>query len=77
MMKFRNPWATNPVEAKANQHQPAVVAWLQANPGNKVVTLAELRAGLPAIAADLTRPVVNHILQNIGAEVDDNADQAA
>ena len=76
-MKFRNPHFVSPIEKKIAQHQPAVVAWLQAELNNRIITMAELRAGLPDIAADLTRPVVNGILANIGAEVIDPEDHQA
>ena len=74
-MKFRNPHFKSLAEQKIALHLPAVVAWLQAQAGNKIITLNELRAGLPDIAADLTRQVVNGILANIGAEVIDPDDQ--
>lgn len=78
-MTFRliNPAFKTVAQQKAEQHAPAVLAWLQANAGNHFVTLAELRAGLPAIAADLTRPVVNEICRINGIEIDDPADTAA
>lgn len=78
MLRFKNPYAGKiGAEAKIATHTPAVQAWLQANPANRVVTLAELRAGLPLIAADLTRPVVNQILQNLGCEIENPENGAA
>lgn len=76
MIRFANPYFVSPVQAKANQHAPAVIAWLQAptQAANKVITLAELRAGLPAIAADLTRQVVNQITAMIGATIENPED---
>lgn len=62
------------MEKKVEQHQPAVVAWLIAQSSNRVITLTELRQGLPAIAPDLSRAVVNQICANIGAHIDDLAD---
>lgn len=75
-LRLINPNWKTPTEQKAEQHAPTVAAWLAANASNHFVSLAELRAGLPAISADLTRPVVNHIcfLLNITVE---NADDAA
>lgn len=74
MLKFINPHFKTPVQLRAEQHAPAVVAWLQAQSGNRVITMAELRAGLPAIAADLSRQVVNQICANIGVTVENPED---
>lgn len=77
-MKFKNPYALPAgVAGKVAQHAPAVEAWLRAQVNNKVVTLAELRAGLPSIGADLSRPVVNQILQDLGIEIENPEDDAA
>ena len=73
-MKFANPYFKTPAEQKIALHQTAVNSWLQAQSANRVITLAELRAGLPAIAADLTRQVVNGICQNLGAHIFDPED---
>lgn len=71
-----NPaWKSN-VQKKAEQHAPAVLAWLQANDSNRVVTIAELKAGIPAAAADLNRAVVNQIAVIIGAQVEGAEDVA-
>jgi hypothetical protein len=72
-----NPNWKSAIQQKAETHAPAVSAWLAANPGNRYVGLNELRAGLPAIAADLTRPVVNHICSILGLEVLEADDPAA
>ena len=61
VFKIVNPNWKSATQTKAESLAPQVSAWLQANPANQFVGLAELRAGLPAIAADLTRPVVNQI----------------
>lgn len=71
-----NPAWKSAAQQKAEQHAPAVRAWLDANPQNRQVSLAELRAALPAIAADLSRPVVNQIAVIIGAQVEGADDQA-
>lgn len=67
-MNYRmiNPNWTDPVAVKAAAHKADVQAFLTANPGNRYVTLAELRAALPGIAADLTRPVVAEIARQLG-----------
>jgi len=75
--QIQNPNWKSPIQQKAETHAPAVAAWLAANPGNRFVGLGELRAGLPAISADLTRPVVNHICTILGLEVLGADDQAA
>ena len=72
-----NPAFKTAAQKKADQHAPAVLEWLQANPNNKTVTLAELRAALPAIAGDLSRAVVNQIAVIIGAAVEGADDPAA
>lgn len=77
MMKFQNPFFKSAAQKRVEQHQAAVVAWLTAEADNRVITLAELRAGLPAIAADLSREVVNQICANIGAEIEDPSDTQA
>lgn len=73
-MKFINPHFKSTTQKRVAQHQPAVDAWLTAQTDNRVITLAELRAGLPAIAGELSREVVNQICANIGAEVVDPED---
>lgn len=76
-MKLQNPFFKSAAQQKVEQHQAAVVAWLTTQAATKVITMAELRAGLPAIAADLSRVVVNQICQNIGAEILDPEDTQA
>jgi hypothetical protein len=76
-IKFINPYFKSAVQLKAEQHAPAVQAWMQAQPTNKAITMNELRTGLPAIAADLTRPVVNHIMATLGAECENPEDDQA
>lgn len=77
MLKFYNPNYVTAVETKAQQHRAAVDAWLKlpAQAAQQVITLAELRAGLPAIAADLTRLVFNEIASSLRLEVLDASDQ--
>lgn len=68
--KIENPNWKTPVRQKAEQHAPAVAAWLQANAANRYVTIAEMRGGLSAIAGDLTRPVINEICNILGLNVE-------
>lgn len=77
MIRFQNPYFKTPTQLKVAQHAPAVVAWLQSQSSNRVITLAELRAGLPDIAGDLSRAVVNQICQDIGAEIENQEDDQA
>lgn len=71
-----NPAWKSAVQKKAERHAPAVKAWLEQNPENRLVSVTELRAGLPAIAGDLSRAVVNQIAVIIGAQVEGADDQA-
>lgn len=75
--KIKNPYWKSQIEKKAETHAPAVSAWLSANAENRLVGLAELRAGLPGIAGDLTRPVVNQICITLGLQVEGQEDTAA
>lgn len=76
-LRLINPYYKTAVEQKAEQHAPAVDAWLQGQTSNRIVTLAELRAGLPAIAAELTRPVVNQIARLLNVAIDNPEDTQA
>lgn len=71
-----NPAWKSAVQQKAEQHAPAVSAWLAANPTIRYVGLAELKAALPAIAGDLSRAVVNQICVLRGLEVMGADDQS-
>ena len=73
MFRIINPAWKSASEIKAEKHAPAVLAWLQANSTNRYITITELRTGLPLIAGDLSRAVVNQIAVIIGAELDDIA----
>ena len=77
MLKIINPAWKSAIQLKAEQHAPTVLSWLQAQSTNRFISLSELRAGNPAIAADLTRAVVNQIAEIIGAEMDGEDDVAA
>lgn len=74
--KITNPNWKSIVQKKAEQHAPAVAAWLANNAANHFIGLAELRAGLPAIAGDLTRPVINQICVILGLQVEGQDDSA-
>jgi len=76
-LKITNPNWKSPVEQKAATHAPAVSAWLAANAANRYIGIAELRAGLPAIAADLTRPVINNICSILALEIQGADDPTA
>lgn len=66
MLKLQNPYSVSAIDAKVKAAAPLVDAWLRANPQEKVVTLAELKAALPDIEADLKREVVNEICAQLG-----------
>lgn len=79
MLRFINPNFKTATQQKIEQHKPAVDAWLKApaQAGNRIITLAELRAGLPAIAAELSRQVVNQIMAELHVEIENPDDTAA
>lgn len=76
-LKIRNPFYLSPDMATAQAHGAAVRQFMEGRTGDKLVTLAELRAGLPAIAAQLTRPVVNQICADNGWQIDNPEDGQA
>jgi hypothetical protein len=76
-VRLVNPFWKSAAQQKAEQHAPAVQAWLQANAGNRLVTLAELKAGLPAAAPDLSRAVFNQICAQLGVVIDNPDDTDA
>jgi hypothetical protein len=76
-LRILNPNWKSADRQKAETHAPAVSAWLAANAGNRLVGLPELRAGLPTIAADLKREVVNEICAILSLEVQGADDPAA
>lgn len=77
MFKIINPNWKSAAQQKAETHAPAVAAWLAANANNQTVGIAELRAGLPAIAGDLSRAVINQICSILGLEVSGAEDKGA
>lgn len=77
MLRIKNPFFVTPDQATATRHKPAVLAWMQGQTTNKIITMAELRAALPAIAGELTRTVVNQICADIGADIENPEDGQA
>ena len=75
--KIENPNWKSATRQKAEKHAPTVANWLQANAANRYFSIAELRAGLPAIAADLSRQVINEICNILGLNVEGADDQTA
>lgn len=73
-LRFKNPYfkpaAQAAMEARAANAAPLVDAWLKANPTNRMVTIGELRAALPAIAADLDRATFNQVCHQLGLEIE-------
>lgn len=70
MFVIVNPNWKSASQTKAATHAPAVAAFLAANPTMRMVSLAELKAGLPAIADDLNRAVVNQIAKLLAIETE-------
>lgn len=70
MFKIINPNWKSGAEKKAEQHAPAVAAWLAKNAANRYVGMAEIRAGMPEIAGDMTRQVINQICIIMGLQVE-------
>lgn len=80
MLKFKNPYFTpapTSSEYKAKACFAPVTAWLQTQTANKIITVAELKAALPAIAADIDRQVFNLIMQGLALEVINPEDTTA
>lgn len=69
-LRLVNPAYKSSVQKKAEQRAPAVLAWLQANPEKRTVSIGDLKNGLPDAADDLSRAVVNQIACIIGAGVE-------
>ena len=74
MLKFSNPYFKSAVEVASDALAPQVNAWLKTQVANKTITLAELRAGLPAIAAQLDRQTVNQIAADLNLFVQNPED---
>lgn len=76
-LRIYNRYFKTAIEVKAEQHAPAIDAWLKTQTGNKVVTIAELKAGVPAAAGDLSHAVVNQICAMLGLQIENPEDQEA
>lgn len=76
-VRLVNPFWKSAAQQKAEQHAAAVQAWLQANATNRLVTMAEIKAALPAVAPDMNRTVFNQICAQIGIEIDNPDDTEA
>lgn len=70
-MKIRNPYYVDPTVTAAEALKAAITAHLQANPAKAVVTLAELKAAVPAVNA-APRQVVNAALQLLNIQTDED-----
>ncbi len=81
MLRIANPYfkpaAQAAREAKAAQHAPAIDAWLRTQTSNRTITLAELKAALPAAAPDLDRQTVNMIATLLGLVIENPEDTEA
>lgn len=70
MLKFQNPYFKAPgqkgKETKAAKNAPLIDAWLQTQTDQKVITLDNIKAALPAIAGELDRESANMVSQALG-----------
>lgn len=66
MLQIKNPYFKSTAEKKAEQHAAALDAWLKTVPNKETVSIADLKAQFPAIAADLSREMVNEACQRLG-----------
>ena len=81
MLKFANPYyktnAQANAEAKAATDAPIIDAWLKTQVNNRVISLNDIKAALPAIAADLDRLTFNIIARQLGLVYEDASDTQA
>ena len=79
MLKFRNPYfkpvAQAAREASAAALAPQIDAWLKTQTVNKVITLAELKTGVPTIPANIDRETLNMIAAMLSVALDNPEDQ--
>ena len=79
MLKFQNPYfkaaGQKLKEDNAAKDAPLIDAWLQTQTDQRTVTLADIKAALPAIAADLDRETVNMIAETLGLTILNPEDQ--
>lgn len=73
MIRIANPFfrtnAQRSRETNAAKNAPLIDAWMRTQSSNKVVSLGEIKAGIPAIAAELDRETMNMIVQQLGLVV--------
>jgi hypothetical protein len=69
-MNLRNPHYLEPVESKADEIAPKIATLMAANASKREFTLDELKAALPAHAADLTQGMLAHIAKKNGWKSD-------
>lgn len=72
-MKIQNPYCVDPTVTAAEAIKAAITTYLQANPAKARVTLAELKAAVPAVNA-APRHVVNHALQLLNLKTEEDGE---
>ena len=79
MLKFRNPYfkpaAQAAREASAAALAPQIDTWLKTQTNNKVITLAELKTGVPTIPANIDRETLNMIVELLNITLENPDDQ--
>ena len=79
MLKFRIPYfkpaAQAAREANVAALAPQIDAWLKTQTVNKVITLAELKTGVPTIPANIDRETLNMIAAMLSVALDNPEDQ--
>jgi hypothetical protein len=68
-VKIRNPAFVPPAQAFINARKAEIDAWIRAQP-REFVTLAELKAQFPALAAQLSDGMVHEIAKALSITVD-------
>ena len=71
MLRLKNPFFVSADAVTVAQLQSKVEVYLKSVPDKDEVTLAEIRAALPAEAALMSRRVVAQIVANLGGQVVD------
>lgn len=69
MLQIKNPYFKTNTEKKAEQHAAALDTWLKTQVNKPVITIADLKAAFPAIAADLSREMVNEACARLGLTI--------
>ena len=79
MLKFKNPYfkaaGQKGKETNVAKNAPLIDAWLKTKTDQNVITLAEIKAALPAIAGELDRESANMISQALGLGILNPEDQ--